>query len=723
MHKLEKLAMNLSSNANLIKEIEKEVEMLVQEESCKPLLELKESKIPSVHIFLCRILEKRIQRKAMSLNLTEEIQFCTDLLIEKPTFQICEVYSQLGLYCWPFLMPNFFDVIISFLKSETGYQILLSFLEKTNTCTNIDEKRRTELKKAISMIYPILEKNFTDEFASFIIPIYTELLKILPKNFDFSMVFRKAAECPDEAISFIVDGFNYIDQNKIADILGFLPVDPGLIQTLSILKLQKISNINAVYEYAFKALSCNSDCFISSIDFWQKIFSIKTNQNLVEPILTEALKNYVNVEEDSKDEVDQHIFGFFTIICKNFPFNVANFLKINGDLLQTRISAHFIQKLAKSENSNTILSEFNFNNSYLNCLVNYLRNDPSTPNLIFNLSFLDKESVKLGLMILDKYQFNGDQLMYIIKMCENSCLNANEIKVECYLKLGIHESFGNNWSMDDVVKYYYYLKKLPTEYGQYKDFFYSLFIRNAPFDRCFSIIEKLGPIPNFILQNIYEKLDKYPYIELCCFNNDLLAYLDNPKPYIDKEVSRFVSEWNSITDHKDYYQALKSLLTIFAAKMDTVSLIDSFIDLFQIDSTVILNKVISIFNSYKGQFNNNKAVYYLICAYNNPSVTTSYPLISGSLTDCMVREDGPVAFHNILGIDINKCCDIRQQILKVNKKTGQNMVRDMIKDVKGKPFNKMFENEFKVTKQNFLYQNVKKDEDDQGCDLKDVKFI
>lgn len=721
MHRLEKLVMDLPSKSSLINEIEREVELLAQEESCEPLYKIQQSKVPSIHIFLCQILEKRIRRKAINSNLAEEIQFCTQLLLSKPSFQVCEVYSLLGLYCWPALMPNFMDTIISLLaNTETGYQILLLFLEKVNTSTSIDDKRRTELKKAISLIYGHIESAFREEYSSFIISIFIELLKVLPKNFDFSLIYKKADECPEEVISFIIDGLQFVDQNKVTNILEFLPADPSLIQALEVFRVQKLENPQKLYEYVFRAPSLNSDCFVPAIDFWKKIFASKANFSLLEPVLTEILKQYIETGESQRDEIDQHIFGLFSVFCKNFPVNIINFLKAHGDALPVRISAFFVQKLAKSDDPSASLSALNFKNSYLNCLVCFLRNDPATPSLLFGLDFTDKESAKLGLMILEKYQFTSDQLLYVLKMGENACLNANEIKVYCFVKLGAHESFGTNWTMDDVVRYFYYLKRAPSEYVGYKNYFYSLFIRNAPFDRCFSIVEKIGDTPSFILQNIYEKMDKYSYIDLSCFNNDLLIYMENPRPYIEKEVIRLISEWNSISDYKDYYLALKSLLTIFSAKIDTIPLIDLLIDLFQIDSGVVLPKIFGIFNSFKGSYNVNKAVYYLLCAYNNPSLSNMHPLVSGSITECMLREEGPVAFHNVLGIDINKCCDIQQQIVKVNKKTAQGMVRDLIKDFKGKPFNRMFENEFRVTKQNFLPPKAK---DEHDGNLADVNFI
>lgn len=704
MTNLERLARELPQNPGLIKSVEEEINRLSHLHDCSALLELQMSEVPAVHIFLCKILEMRIKRKIATLDLQEEIQFTSQLLRARPSYQIIEVYGLLGLFCWPALMPDFIDNTISLLGSETGYQILLSFLEKVNSSAAIDEKRRTELKKAISMISQHFLRNFRGEFAGVIIPVYSELLKILPKDFDFSLVFDKAPEYPEEAISFMIEGFSFIDQNRIVELLDSIPSDTGMVQMLGNIKMAKISKPEKVYEYVFKSLSSDSYCFIPAIDFWQRVFASRSHSNMVHPVLTEILKVYLTTEEEFREEVDQHIFGFFSAVARNYPSHLTEFLRLNGDALPARISSSFIQKLSKTSSCSLLLSNLSFKNPYLNCLVNFSREDPQTPSLVFALDFHDKDSVKLALSILLKYQFTSEQLMYVLKMCENSCQNANEVKVECCLKLGMHDTFDGQWNMDKVIKYFYYLKKMPESYAKYKDSFYSLFLQNAPFDRCFAIVEKLGAVPDAILQSIYDNMHKYPYVELCCFNNDLLVSLDNPKPFIEKEVLRFVTEWNSITDHKNYYLAVKSILTVFSTKIDSIDIADSLLDMIQIDSSLVLNKVLSVLNIYKGRYNTRKAVYFLICVYNLPNVADSQPMISGSLTHCLCQEDGPAAFNDVLGIDINRCCEVRQQIMKSNRRTAQSMVRDLVRDFKGKTFNKMFEEEAKVTKQDFLPQ-------------------
>lgn len=697
---LEQLVRDMNKDPTVIHKIEEEVNRLAKLNDCSELIPISASKIPGVHIFLCKILELRIKRKLTTLNLQDEILFTTQLIKTKPSYHSIEIFSLLGLYCWPAIFPRFMDEVILLFEHNTGYQILLSFLEKINYNTTIDENRRSELKRAIALVYCHIEKQYKEEYAQLIIQIYTELLKILPKTFEYSLVFEKAREYPNEVLIFLIEAVGFIDKDKVVETLSFLKTDPGMIQTLSYFKLNKLSSPNKVYEYAFRCIE-DPDSFLATIDFWQRIFSSSTHENILEPVLNKIIEVYLTIEdEELKEEVDQHIFGFFTIITKNYPSQIREYLKSVGDILPIKIATNFIQKLSKNENSKIFLSGLSFKNAYLECLVNFMRRDPKTPQMIPQLNFMNKDDVKIALLIISEFNFSVEEL----NVCENACLNANELKVECYIKLNINESFDGPWNMDKIIKYFYYLKKRPEVYMKYKDQFYSIFIENSPFDRCFAIVEKLGSVPDFILQNIYDKMDKYPFIDLACFNNDLLPFLPNPKPFIEKEIYRLVIDWNVIVDHKDYYLVVSSLLSIFSSKLDTygTDLIDYMIELIRIDSPIVINKVLSVFNNYKGSYNTKKALYYLICAYNSPNLYNSQALISNSITNCLYQADGAQAFNEILGISIDRCCEAKQQICKTNKKSACNLVKDLIKDFKGKSYHQLFKDEFKVTKQNFL---------------------
>lgn len=706
---LEYLLKELPKNPRIMQNIEEEIYKMSQSDDFTDLIKLEKSEIPGIQIFLFKILELRIKRKAESLNLKEEIDFVSHLLMANPSYHAVEIYTLLGIYCWPNVFPTFFDSMISLMNCETGYKILLSFLEKVNFNTTIDENRRSELKKAINLICQTIFKAFDVQFGGVIIQIFTELLKIVPDRVDQDLVFKMAENYPDEVIAFINDGFSTIDHNKMINCLRYLRSDCNLISLLYNIKMSKINRPEQVYSYVYKSMGDDQFCLGPAIDFWTKTFSNTTHSIMVDDVLSEVIRVYFSFEDELKEEADQHIFGFFTVICKNYPVQIRDFVKCKNSVLPVKIVSNFITKLSKGDDFSNLCSNLSFTNPYLHCLTLFLMKDPAAKELIYTLDFNEKDNVRLALSIMAEYEFSKDNLYYILRMCDKGCLLANEIKVECYIKLNIHDRFDGQWDIGAIIKYFYYLKRLPGEYKKYAESFYSVFLQSSPFDRCFSIVEKLGNPPIPILQNIYNNLDKYSYIDLVCFNNDLLGFLPDYKPFIEKEVFRFVNEWNNIKDHKEFYLVINSLLNVLTSKMSIQAngyLIDFVIDLFQIDSVITLNKLLNIFNSAKTKYNTRKALYYLTSAYNSPGLSTSQALICVGITDCFLQDDGVEAFYEILGIDIKKCYNIRNSILKLNRKTAQNMVRDLIQDFKGKPFNKMYEDEFKVTKQDFLVKQT-----------------
>lgn len=709
---LENLVAQLSRNPNAIVAIEKEIQQLVVSPTLSPLYELQQSTNPAVRIYLCKILELRCKGKTMAPEtMSEEIAFVMQLLQHIQTYHVCNLYSILGLYCWPTHFPSFLNDLASLLSVRTGYEILLLFLQKVNSSTDIDEKRRTELKTAIRIVSKDLMMGFKEEYEiSYIIQIYTEFLKMIPMNYDYSLVFRKASDYPNEAIEFFSEAGTLIDQNKVVNVLDQLPVNSTMIYYVMNHKIKDFSQPEKIYEYVFRCLVEDSECFIPAVDFWQKIFSTNGKAGILEPVLIEITKAYLTIDEDAKEDTDGFVHGFFSIVAKNYPEESVKFLKKHESVIPARIISNFLNKIAKSGD---YLSTVKFQDNYLNCLTSFLQDDPNTPLMVRTLDFTNRDSVKLAIQIIGKYKFTQEELLAILHTCDNCCISANELKAKCLISLGIHDSFDGDWTMDKVIRYYYFLKNDKANYVKYKDSFLSLFIQNAPFDRCFAIVESLGNVPNFILQNIYEKMDKYSYVDLCCFNIDFLNDLspEIQKPFMEKEVVRFIAEWNTIENYKDYYKAIKSLLNVFNPKLEVPGVVDMMLDLIQVDYVVTINKILSMFNTYKGTYNTRKAVYYFITSYNSPNLNDSQAQLAASLTFCMYQPDGPQAFSEVLGLEITKCVDVRNQITKTNRKSAQNIVRNLIKDFRGKPLRSLYENDVKVTKQNFLKPKPVMEED------------
>ncbi|KAI5148678.1 hypothetical protein ENBRE01_0470 [Enteropsectra breve] len=700
---LEQLLKGLASDPSLIAKIEEEVQRIVCGADLTTVVELSTSKSPTVQFYVCKILELRIKKLAATSQLSDEINFVTGYMKTCQLNQLLDVYSLLALYCWPLQLPNFLNDVAERLNTKEGYLIFHMFLEKINTSSDIDEKRREELKKAIGLIYKELLQKFNDSFAKYIIPIYTELLKIVPKNFDFGIVFKSAGTCPDEVIDFVSEGASFISMEDLALILDELPVDVSILQVLTTSKLRNIANIDKIYSYVYKAIDDSEECFVSALDFWGKILSSSANASMVPPVLQEVTRVFVGLEDEQKSEVESYVFGFYSVVAKNHSETVLEFLRSNERILPNKISTNLLNKIYKVQK---YVPKIAFGSPFLNCLQSSLQQDLETPALVKTLNLQDKDAVRLAIQILSKHEFAQEELMTLAKLAEQGCITAVEIYAECMVRLGYRHAFTKeHWEMRDVLLLYYFLKKDYSSYAIYKEAFYKLFLQNAPFDRCFAILERFGSIPSFILEDIYQKIDKYPFMDLCCFNNDLLPHLSVYRPFVEKEVLCFITEWNTITNHREYYQSLKSLLTIFESKIAEEGMIDLLMDLVQIDYTLILNKILSIFNNYRGSYNTRKAVYFLISAYTTASLVDSQPQISSSLTCCMYQPDGPEAFSEIIGLEISKCVAAKNNIGKSNKKTAQNIVRNLIKDYKVKTLNRLYENTNKITKQNFLSTN------------------
>jgi len=698
----ENLVNDLARNPEVMSKIEAEIQRLVEAPDTSELYAAMGAKNPAVPIFLCKILEMRVKRKIGKMPIDEEIKVALDLLSKRPSEKICDVVALMGLYCWPLSMPDFLSIIGSLLGTTYGYSILFEFLSKVNTNCDIDEKRRSELKKAINMVIAELIKQFDERFAAYIIKIYTELLRIVPKTFDYAFVFAKAPECQNEALDFFSEALPLLDQNRLVKLLDDMDADIRMVHIINSFKMSKVQDLDKIYRYMFSAIG-KDECFPAVVDFWIKIFSSPANENLLKPVLNEITKSFLEAESSDEQQTPQ-IHGFYNVVAKNFPEQTAEFIQVNESIIPTRIISNILQKMQR------VPPSLSFQSTYLHCQACFLRRDPGSRFLLPTLDFNDKDAVKLGIQLVNSFEYTPQELETTMRMCEGKCLNANELRVECMERLGIEETF-DTWDMNKVIMFYHLLKKKNQKYLKYREQYYALFLQSAPFDRCFAILRSLSDVPNQILANIYENIDKYPYGDLACFNNDLLPWLGISKPFLEKEVARFNAEWSKVSDHNEYNQAIKSLITVLEMKVGEEGAVDLLVGLLPIDNPVIVNRILGIFMLFRGEYNVRKAVYYLLHAYNAPSLSSSQTQISGGLTNCLMHPEGAEAYHEIVGIDAGKCGELRQQMAKVNRKTAQNMIRELLKDYRGKTYAKMFESTPCVTEQCFIPKGKKKDDD------------
>ncbi len=809
-------------------DLEKEVERLVAAPDMRELYYARNLHDFPVVLYLCKVIELRIRRKVeISGDPHEEIEFITELYMMRDTHHVLDVFAMAGALFWPVIFPNFLNLIFtnltasqasnnttasssgngfntasinqgnfsnssydfvnsnnnSFMNAEKGYKALLFFLRRINEGTEIDDKRRTELKTAVRGLVKEFCMMFdVNKYAGFIIEIHTELLKIAGSAHDYSVVYEKTGEFPNEAIDFFITAGNSVDSGRLSNVLWMLPPDCGMVSLLCGLRMDSV-NTDKCVEYVSRSLYEDPYCVMPAVDYFSKISWGDKYARFIKPVMNEVMHRYLEMDDLEKEEIFGPINGLFGTMAKSNANECISFLLENENYLSEKIIANFLQKIFKirfisngngsksvnltehtsfsttitstSTNSETATNYmftriFFTSSDYLNCLVAYLMDDCTQAlNLVKSLNFQNDEVAKLVVKIINKFNVGRDDLLWILEKCDDfngrySFGCANEIWVECFLRLGqpcLFKDDGKEWSTNDVLRFYYLLKRAPEKCQMYTGAYLSTFSLYSPFDRCFAILQMLGSTAYFaVIDFIYAQITgKFPdpgfFQRLCfgdqgftqfqlptrpgpliclddlnlsCFNTDLLGYLPAPakKIFIEAEVTRFVSEWDKPRDDFNaYYLAVKTLINIIGANIDTPGIIDLLFDLFTIEHSVIVNRCLSIFNKYTGTFPTDKAVFKLLTIYRSPYLCDTQPQTITGLVLAISQKNGPDVFSYFFDMDITKCRDIQLSILKSNnKKTAQNIMRNLLKNFRGKPLHELFRDTVKGKKQNFLKQ-------------------
>ncbi|WUR03493.1 exportin-1 [Vairimorpha necatrix] len=725
--KLEQLFKELSKNPNVIKSIEMEIQSLINANSIDQTLELYKSPIPEMKIYAIKIIEERIKlKKIKNENLDIEILAMKNIVFIDDNDKTAEVFAKLGIFEWPKMFPDFFQIIIDFISNKhiMGYKILYKFLYKflylLNNSQEINDKRKGELKKALRIIYKGYMQLFEDEFAIFIIPILTESLKILPKDFDYSIIYRKGFEFPEQTIEFVNDMGDALNIVDVIELSSKMPISVGMLIYFNSIKNKSPNtpNVTKMYEYVYKGLRVNMSTFLISLDFWLKFFLMKNKDQFVDQILTEVISIFVSLDENNKSEVESEVWGFFNVLIRNYTERAYLFVKTNGDRLPKKLGLFFIKKLHEQLKYKPYFkfSDLNFQDAVLRGTVLELCSDERVLELIEYLDLSDKDTAKLCMRVINKFPVSEMFLNKIIAQCYcPGKETANEVIVECCIKLDKIEKFDGAWDDDKCLRFFYYLKRVPMKVAQYSSSFLNIFIEKSPFNRCFSILRMLGDFPKEIYEKIYVDILRYPYEDLACFNRDLLLHLQLQDPFIRREIDRLLHDWNILENTDLLILCTKSLLSVISDginKSNTekrpYSSIDSLFDLLRIDDSGIIRKISEMFCTYNGPFDVKKALYFLLVNYNSSYVESSHLNVSAALTKCIKSEGGAEALHEILnGIPLDNCINLRNDCLKYNTKRGQTLVRNFLRSFKGKPLSTLYENSFKVREQNFINNSKK----------------
>jgi hypothetical protein len=711
--RLEELFLRLKSDPSVLPEIEKEIKLYVDRPGLAPVYELVNSRVPEMKLYALKIVESRIKNKKMrGVVPEEETAFMLELIPGTSLSKAAQIFALLGLYEWPSNFPGFFSVIIDLIshKNPLGYKILESFLYMCNYSQEINDVRKNELKKGVTVMSNAYMPLFDDSMAEYIIPILTESLKIHPKSLDFSIVFRRGAEFPDKAIEFLSEGTELGRLEDVIELASRMEVSAGMILCFNSLKNKApdVPNLQRMYGYIFKGLRKDIMAFSVSVEFWTKLFGQRASDELAAEVLTEVVSIYLSIDEEQRTDIEGEVLGLFNVISKNNPSCVIEFLKLNGNYLPRKLVLYFLKRLFGFQTSPEIPSDLAFKDPVVDCTLALYRKDSSALDYIPRLDFSDKDSCKLVVRMIEMFSLPEARLDRILSYCDvPNKEHCNEVIVECLMRLGRMEDFSGSWDGDKVVRLFFYLKHAPEHFARYSSSYFEFFLKKAPFDRCFAILKMFGNIPDGIYQKIYSDIDRYSLVDLSCFNRDLLCYIKFQAPFVQKEVVRFIEEWRVSEDPEDLIMCVKSLIQVLSISISGPQpCVNELMEMLQIDDPNVVKRICNVFNGYSGPFDTHRVTYLLLMTYNSSVVEGAHILVSISLTSCIKQDDGAQAFHNILGIELEKCMNLRNETIKAQSKRAQNLIRAFLQDYKGKPLNKLYANEFKVGAQNFLRKGV-----------------
>lgn len=711
--RLEELFVKLKDDPSAMSEIEREMQIHISNVDISPTRHLFDSKIPEMKFYALKIIEHRVRdKKIAGIVPSDEIRFMVDAIHATDINKAAQVFALLGLYEWPTNFPQFFSIIIDLLsyRNAIGYKILEKFLYLCNYSQEINEARKNELKKGCAVMSGAYMPLFDDSMAEYIIPILTESLKIMSRDFDCSIIFKRGAEFPDKTIEFLSEGMNLVSVEDVIELASEMETSYGMIMCFNSLKNKapNVNNLNKMYEYIFNGLRKDLLTFSASVEFWTKLFGQNGSVGLSGEILTEVISIYLSVDEEQRAEIEGEVFGLFSVICKNYPGSVVDFLRLNGDHIGRKLSLHLLKKLHNFPMR--VSDNLVFEDPVLCCALAVYRSDASAVNYIQYFDFTEKDPCKLVVKILELFPLSEAQLNQILSKCDVSNKeHANEVIVECLVKLRREEQFSGAWTHDELMRLFFYLKKNPAKFAHLSSSYFKVFVEKAPFDRCFAILRMFGSVPDEVLQKIYTDLDSYSFVDLTCFNRDLLSYLRIQGPFIQKEITRSINEWKFSEDPGDLITCVKSLIQVLCHGINRSKelgtpypYVNELVEMLQIDEPTVVKRVAETFNVYSGSFDTRRAVYLFMLAYNSSTVESAHLQVASSLTICIRQEEGPKAFAEVLGVDARTCTNLREDVLRSQTKRSQNLVKMFLQEYKGKPLNSLYASDFKVEGHNFL---------------------
>ncbi|RVD91255.1 hypothetical protein TUBRATIS_22930 [Tubulinosema ratisbonensis] len=739
--RLLELLESLPSNPKLITAVENEVERILRQEPIEYIIEAFKIDEHNLRFYFLVILEKRMYILRENNQSLIEVINAAEFIILNYEFKgidekkFAKIYAKIGLYSWPGCYPNFLNILIELIKfrKKIGFLILENFLYLMHNSIEIDENRRSELKRAMIIMKDNLLQLISDGFClEEVILIYTHLISILPKPIDFKIILERGNLFPEKASEFFLEAINskYNDFEFFNNLVGFaelVDVEPKMIECFLNLKRAHFCKNLQLYAYIFKGISKNIHSFSLSLQFWIILFRKGMQDelfySLAMQILQEVIRVVVTFQDDDCnsikiEDLESYLITLFGIISQNYQSANHLFLtKFVNDI--PRKYAIILLKANKHKHTLPL------NCSYLKALSLYLDNDPQATDFMARLDLNDKDSCKLIGQIVKKFYIDKYKLINLFNSLKERDY-VEEAIVNIILKLEdmtlIKQVLEGDMDLKKAHILFYFLKHNPEVMSEEINKFFIFFINNPPFDRSFSIVAliyKNYGVPNEIWENIFNSIENISLKDLNYFCVDLLQKLNEELqiPFVEKIFRRLLNEWNELDDEievsnttKSFIAVLENLIVKNLKSKNEINYTNLLIEFLQFTNPQILLKIYGFYNRVKFNFETERLTLKLLMCYNSFEMVDCQTEIITLLIECLKKEDGPSVFQKF-NFNPEKIQKIYEFLKNASIKRSRTLIKELLNDIKGKPLSNLYQPTNKIQSQNLFSGSSKKKDD------------
>lgn len=756
---LKRLLDELRTDSKKIASVEMEVARIIESGGFDTVRDLFCVNDPQLKFYVFVIVEKKmkvLKEKNASLGaLVRFVEECVygDTLEVFLQRRLAKIYAQLGIFEWPNTLPSFFNVVIELMASQKllGYLILENFLYLVRNSFEINEERRSELKRAVILGDKIIiELISRDVFIEETISIYAHLITILPVPvLDFAIVFERGDACVEKTLDLLLEAVatRHNDEKFVESLIKFstkIEINAKMIECFILAKNSIYRRNLEMYSYVFKGLGENIYTFASAVQFWTHLFKKgcpshyrdggqHDNEvffnNLATEVLLEVVRVVLTAERDDLaylriEDMENDILTLFLMISQNYPAANTQFL--------TKCSASIPRKYASTLiKANKNRRQLDLKDAYLRAYSLFLDEDSSCVGLIEYLDLKDKDTCRLVAQIIRRFDIESDTLRAYFLKIENNEL-ADEVLVTVALKLGSQElvarTLAGSMDIHKAHRIFYILKHKPEIVLEHVPEFYSFFMRSRAFDRCFAIIgliyKSYGNVPKEIFQKIYADIEGYSVAEVNYFVTDLLIRLDEglQNPFVEKIFFRLIAEWKDAEEQRELCLATKSFLSVLELLVERhkdteteTKYTSIIIEFLQVPDAIICKRICAFYNKRKFQFDTERMVYYLLTCYNSFELIDQHNEIVGLLVECIKKDDGPTVFGKF-NFDPAECFKIKMLATSNGAKAARTNIREMLGSIKGKPLSQLYQSTMKIQSQNLFRKSEKSERSDFDLD-------